>query len=134
MLHPVVLSVEDDDGGYVVLRELLRETHSEVRLVRARDGSEALATLKTLAADTAVQVRLVLLDLRLPGMSGMEVLAAIRGDQSFRQIPIVILTGKAREADRVLCLENGAQGYFEKPWDLQGLEAVIRAACAKAGL
>lgn len=134
MLQPVVLSVEDDEGGYVVLRELLRETHPEVRLERAGDGPEALAKLKTLAADSAVQVRLVLLDLRLPGMSGMEVLGAIRSEPCFRQIPIVILTGKAREADRVLCLENGAQGYFEKPWDLQGLETVIRAACATAGL
>ena len=134
MLHPVVVSVEDDDGGYVVLREILREAHPEVRLERARDGSEALAKLKSLAADATVQIRLVLLDLRLPGMSGMEVLAAIRGDESFRQIPIVVLTGKAREADRVLCLENGAQEYIEKPWDLQGLEDVIKAACATAGL
>lgn len=134
MSHPVVVSVEDDDGGYVVLRELLRETHPEVRLERARDGAEALAKLKSLSADATVQVRLVLLDLRLPGMSGMEVLVAIRADESFRQIPIVVLTGKAREADRVLCLDNGAQEYIEKPWDLRGLEKVIKAACATAGL
>jgi CheY-like chemotaxis protein len=134
MLQPVVVSVEDDDGGYVVLREILREAHPEVRLERACDGSEALAKLKSLAADATVQIRLVLLDLRLPGMSGMEVLAAIRGDESFRQIPIVVLTGKAREADRVLCIEKGAQEYIEKPWDLEGLEKVIKAACATAGL
>jgi two-component system, chemotaxis family, response regulator Rcp1 len=134
MLQPVVVSVEDDDGGYVVLREILREAHPEVRLERARDGSEALAKLKSLAADATVQIRLVLLDLRLPGMSGMEVLAAIRGDESFQQIPIVVLTGKAREADRVLCIEKGAQEYIEKPWDLEGLEKVIKAACATAGL
>jgi two-component system, chemotaxis family, response regulator Rcp1 len=134
MLQPVVVSVEDDDGGYVVLREILREAHPEVRLERARDGSEALAKLKSLAADATVQIRLVLLDLRLPGTSGMEVLAAIRGDESFRQIPIVVLTGKAREADRVLCIEKGAQEYIEKPWDLEGLEKVIKAACATAGL
>jgi two-component system, chemotaxis family, response regulator Rcp1 len=112
----------------------LREAHPEVRLERARDGSEALAKLKSLAADATVQIRLVLLDLRLPGISGMEVLAAIRGDESFRQIPIVVLTGKAREADRVLCIEKGAQEYIEKPWDLEGLEKVIKAACATAGL
>jgi two-component system, chemotaxis family, response regulator Rcp1 len=134
MLQPVVVSVEDDDGGYVVLREILREAHPEVRLERARDGSEALAKLKSLAADATVQIRLVLLDLRLPGMSGMEVLAAIRGDESFQQIPIVVLTGKAREADRVLCIEKGAQEHIEKPWDLEGLEKVIKAACATAGL
>jgi|SRR6476661_6964595 len=134
MLQPVVVSVEDDDGGYVVLREILREAHPEVRLERARDGSEALAKLKSLAADATVQIRLVLLDLRLPGISGMEVLAAIRSDESFGQIPIVVLTGKAREADRVLCMEKGAQEYIEKPWDLEGLEKVIKAACATAGL
>jgi two-component system, chemotaxis family, response regulator Rcp1 len=134
MPQPVVVSVEDDDGGYVVLRELLREAHPEVRLERARDGTEALAILKGLSADATVEVRLVLLDLRLPGMSGMEVLTAIRADEAFRQISIVVLTGKAREADRVLCLQKGAQEYIEKPWDLEGLERVIQEACAKAGL
>ncbi|HMJ60906.1 MAG TPA: response regulator [Bryobacteraceae bacterium] len=134
MPRPIVVSVEDDDGGYVVLRELLREMHPEVRLERARDGSEALAKLKSLSTDATVQVRLVLLDLRLPGMSGIEVLTAIRADESLRQIPVVVLTGKAREADRVLCLENGAQEYVEKPWDLQGLEKVIKEVCTTAGL
>jgi two-component system, chemotaxis family, response regulator Rcp1 len=134
MLQPVVVSVEDDDGGYVVLREILHAAHPEIRLERACDGAEALAKLQSLSADPTLQIRLVLLDLRLPGMSGLEVLAAIRGDEAFRQIPIVVLTGKAREADRILCLENGAQEYIEKPWDLQGLEKVIKAACATAGL
>jgi CheY-like chemotaxis protein len=134
MRQPVVVAVEDDDGGYVVLRELLREAHPEVRLERAHDGTEALAILKSLSADATVEVRLVLLDLWLPGMSGMEVLTAIRANEAFRQISIVVLTGKAREADRILCLQKGAQGYIEKPWDLEGLERVIQEACAKAGL
>ena len=134
MPQPVVVSVEDDDGGYAVLRELLREAHPEVRLERASDGAEALAILKNLSTDATVEVRLVLLDLLLPGMSGMEVLTAIRANESFQQISIVVLTGKAREADRVLCLKNGAQDYIEKPWDLEGLEKVIQEACARAGV
>jgi CheY-like chemotaxis protein len=134
MLQPVVVSVEDDDGGHVVLRELLREVRPEVRLERARNGPEALARLKTLAEDSSIEVRLVLLDLRLPGMSGFEVLAAIRGSEPLQHVPIVVLTGKAREADRTLCLEKGAQDYIEKPWDLHGLEEVLKAACARAGL
>jgi CheY-like chemotaxis protein len=134
MPHPVVVSVEDDDGGYVVLRELLQEVHPEVRVERARNGPEALAKLKTLSQEATIQVRLVLLDLRLPGMSGFEVLAAIRDSESLRNVPIVVLTGKAREADRKLCLEKGAQDYIEKPWDLYGLEEVLKAACARAGL
>jgi len=134
MPQPVVVSVEDDDGGYAVLRELLREAHPEVRLERARDGTEALTILKNLSTDATVEVRLVLLDLLLPGMSGMEVLTAIRANESFQQISIVVLTGKAREADRVLCLKKGAQDYIEKPWDLEGLEKVIQEACARAGV
>lgn len=134
MLQPVVVSVEDDDGGHVVLRELLREAHPEVRLERARDGREALVKLKSLVADPSIEVRLVLLDLRLPGMSGFEVLVAIRGEEALERVPIVVLTGKAREADRVFCLENGAQDYFEKPWELEDLEKVLKAACTRAGL
>jgi CheY-like chemotaxis protein len=134
MLHPVVVSVEDDDGGYIVLRELLQEARPEVRVERARNGTEALAKLKELSEDETIQIRLVLLDFRLPGMSGLDVLAAIRDDDSLRHVPIIVLTGKAREADRIACLEKGAQDYVEKPWDLQALEEVLKAACARAGL
>ena len=134
MSHPVVVSVEDDDGSYVVIRELLHGVHPEVRVERARNGPEALARLKTLAEDSSVEVRLVLLDLRLPGMSGFEVLGAIRDSERLPHVPIVILTGKAGEADRALCLEKGAQDYIEKPGNLYGLEEVLKAACARAGL
>ena len=134
MLRPVVVSVEDDDGGYIVLRELLQEAYPDVQVERACTGAEALAKLSTLAKDATIQVRLVLLDFRLPGMTGFEVLTAIRDNESLRNVPIVILTGKAREADRVLCLEMGAQDYVEKPWDLHGLEEVLKTACARAGL
>ena len=131
---PVVMSVEDDDGSYAVLRELLQEAYPDVRVERARNGSEALKQLKGMAQDPSVEVRLVLLDVRLPGMSGFEVLATIRDNESLRRVPIVVLTGKAEEADRLACLENGAQDYLEKPWDLQGLENVLKAACVRAGL
>ena len=128
------MSVEDDDGGYTVLHELLQEAYPAVRVERARNGSEALQKLNSLAQDTDVEVRLILLDWRLPGMSGFEILAAIRDNESLRRVPIVVLTGKAEETDRLVCLEKGAQDYVEKPWDLQGLEKVLKAACVRAGL
>ena len=131
---PVVMSVEDDDGSYAVLRELLQEAYPDVRVERARNGSEALKQLKGMAQDPSVEVRLVLLDVRLPGMSGFEILTAVRDNESLRRVPIVVLTGKAEEADRLACLENGAQDYVEKPWDLEGLENVLKAACVRAGL
>ena len=131
---PVVMSVEDDDGGYTVLRELLQEAYPAVRVERASNGSEALKKLNSLAQDADVEVRLILLDLRLPGMSGFEVLAAVRDNESLRRVPIVVLTGKAEDADRLACIEKGAQDYVEKPWDLQGLEKILRAACVRAGI
>jgi len=134
MRCPVVISVEDDDGSYAVLRELLQEGYPDVRVERARNGSEALKKLNSMAQDSSVEVRLVLLDVRLPGMSGFEILTAVRDNESLRRVPIVVLTGKAEEADRLACLENGAQDYVEKPWDLQGLENVLKAACVRAGL
>jgi len=134
MRCPVVISVEDDDGSYAVLRELLQEGYPDVRVERARNGSEALKKLNSMAQDPSVEVRLVLLDVRLPGMSGFEILTAVRDNESLRRVPIVVLTGKAEEADRLACLENGAQDYLEKPWGLQGLENVLKAACVRAGL
>ena len=134
MRCPVVISVEDDDGSYAVLRELLQEGYPDVRVERARNGSEALKKLNSMAQDPSVEVRLVLLDVRLPGMSGFEILTAVRDNESLRRVPIVVQTGKAEEADRLACLENGAQDYVEKPWDLQGLENVLKAACVRAGL
>ena len=134
MRCPVVISVEDDDGSYAVLRELLQEAYPDVRVERARNGSEALKKLDGLAQDPNIDVRLVLLDVRLPGMSGFEILTAVRDNESLRRVPIVVLTGKAEEADRLACLENGAQDYVEKPWDLEGLENVLKAACVRAGL
>jgi len=134
MRCPVVISVEDDDGSYAVLRELLQEGYPDVRVERARNGSEALKKLNSMAQDPSVEVRLVLLDVRLPGMSGFEILTAVRDNESLRRVPIVVLTGKAEEADRLACLENGSQDYVEKPWDLQGLENVLKAACVRAGL
>jgi len=68
MRCPVVMSVEDDDGSYSVLRELLQEAHPELRVERACNGSEALKKLNRLAQDPNVEIRLVLLDVRLPGI------------------------------------------------------------------
>jgi len=95
MRCPVVISVEDDDGSYAVLRELLQEAYPDVRVERARNGSEALKKLNSMAQDPSVEVRLVLLDVRLPGMSGFEILTAVRDNEALGRVPIVVMTGKA---------------------------------------
>jgi DNA-binding response OmpR family regulator len=111
-----ILVVEDD----ATLRETLAEAleGEGFRVASAADGAEALTAFRQERPD------LVLLDLMLPELSGVEVTRIIRAESS---VPIVILTAKDSELDRVLGLELGADDYVTKPFSLRELSARIRA-------
>jgi two-component system response regulator RegX3 len=114
-----ILLVEDDDSIAVPLvRGLEREG---VTVTRVADGASALA------ADTG---DLVLLDLGLPDIDGYEVCRRLR---STSNVPIIILTAKGDEVDRVIGLELGADDYVVKPFGLRELIARIRAVSRRAG-
>jgi DNA-binding response OmpR family regulator len=111
-----ILVVEDE----TTLRETLADA-LEVegfRVVSAGDGREALARFRADRPD------LVLLDLMLPELSGIEVCRIIRGESG---VPIVMLTAKDSELDKVVGLELGADDYVTKPFSLRELSARIRA-------
>jgi two-component system OmpR family response regulator len=111
-----ILVVEDD----ATLRETLVDA-LEVegfRIVSARDGRDALVRFRADKPD------LVLLDLMLPELSGIEVCRIIRAESS---VPIVMLTAKDSELDKVVGLELGADDYVTKPFSLRELTARIRA-------
>jgi DNA-binding response OmpR family regulator len=111
-----ILVVEDD----ATLRETLAEA-LEVEgfgVVTARDGRDALARFRSERPD------LVLLDLMLPELSGIEVCRIIRAESG---VPIVMLTAKDSELDKVVGLELGADDYVTKPFSLRELSARIRA-------
>ncbi len=103
---------------------LIRETVAEalegdgLRVITAADGREALQRVRDEAPD------LVLLDLMLPGLSGMEVCRILRRETS---VPIVMLTARDSEVDKVLGLELGADDYVTKPFSLRELQARVRA-------
>ncbi|MFT3720649.1 response regulator [Pseudorhodoferax sp.] len=124
---PHVLVVDDD----VAVRQLLREylSANDLRVSEADSGKAMLDVLDREAID------LVLLDLRLPGEDGMQLARALRERAG---IPIVLLTGKAEEADRVMGLELGADDYVTKPFSprelLARIRAVLRRYHAQAGL
>jgi DNA-binding response OmpR family regulator len=111
-----ILVVEDDG----TLRETLAEAleGEGFRVSTAADGADALAAFRADRPD------LVLLDLMLPELSGVEVTRIIRAESS---VPIVMLTAKDSELDRVLGLELGADDYVTKPFSLRELSARIRA-------
>ena len=129
MRHRVILLVEDNaDDEELTLRALAKSNILNPVTV-VRDGVEALDYLFGRGAhasrDTREQPQVVLLDLKLPKLDGLEVLKAVRNDPRTKRIPIVILTSSAEEQDIVTGYELGANSYIRKPVDFtQFVEAV----------
>jgi DNA-binding response OmpR family regulator len=114
-----VLVAEDDrDIGELIARYVGRNGWTP-RLVVS--GSDALTYVKE------HQVDLVILDLMLPGLSGLEVCRALRADPKTAAIPIIMVTAKAEESDRISGLELGADDYVAKPFSPNELMARVRA-------
>jgi DNA-binding response OmpR family regulator len=113
---PTILIVEDERNLCHLIRDNLQEQGYHVRL--AFDGSSALAMAKEAAPD------LVILDIMLPGIDGLEVCRRLRQDSI---VPILMLTARATEIDRVLGLELGADDYLTKPFSMRELQARVRA-------
>jgi len=119
MAKESILVVEDEDD----IRELLRYNlvKEGYRVAGAASGEEALKAVRVAMPD------LVLLDLMLPGLDGLEVCRSLKQDPLTRNLPIVMLTAKGEEADIVAGLELGADDYITKPFSVRVLLARLRA-------
>jgi CheY-like chemotaxis protein len=106
------LVVEDEDAHARLVELAIKEHNPACRVERAPDGRSALASLR---APGAARPDVILLDLNLPGMNGHEVLAAIKGDESLRSIPVVILSMSDSEQDRTRAYAAHANSYLRKP-------------------
>lgn len=116
---PTVLVVEDETALVTLLRYNLER--AGYRVLTATDGEEALL----LAAEETPD--LVLLDWMLPQLSGIEVCRRLRSRQETRNVPILMLTARSEEADRIRGLDTGADDYLTKPFSMTELLARIRA-------
>jgi two-component system alkaline phosphatase synthesis response regulator PhoP len=114
-----ILVVEDEEDILELLRYNLAKEGYEVTCVTS--GEEGLGVAKSKLPD------LIVLDLMLPGMDGLEVCRLLRADSKTRHIPIVILTARSDEADIVTGLELGADDYVTKPFSPRILIARVRA-------
>lgn len=119
MAREHILVVEDEED----IRELLRYNLEKegYRVTPVSSGEEALQAVRSAPPD------LVLLDLMLPGLDGLEVCRALRQDPQTRNLPIIMLTAKGEEADIVAGLELGADDYITKPFTLRIVLARLRA-------
>lgn len=114
-----ILTVDDEEHILELLKYNLEGNGYEV--LQAESGEEALTLLNNEKVD------MVLLDLMLPGMDGLETLRNIRSNNDTKRIPVIMLTAKNEEIDTVLGLEMGADDYIGKPFGVHELAARIKA-------
>ena len=108
-----ILVVEDNDMNMQLVEFLLEEGGYDI--VKAASGEEALEITR----NTAGAPDLILMDIHLPGMDGLSVVRAMKGDDRTRRIPILALTAHAMRGDKDRFLEAGCDGYISKPIDVK---------------
>jgi two-component system alkaline phosphatase synthesis response regulator PhoP len=117
--HPMVLIVEDDADISALIAHYLEKAGYGSEIVS--DGGRALSRTRETLPD------LVILDLMLPGLNGLEICRALRADDKTAPVPIIMLTARGEESERILGLDVGADDYIVKPFSPSELMARVRA-------
>lgn len=129
MKNKPILLVEDNDDDVRLTRRALQKNNITNELIVVGDGVAALAFLRTAAESADNQDRrlpaVILLDLKLPLMDGMEVLRQIRADARLRRLPVVVLTTSKEDQDILRSYDLGANSYIRKPVDFEQFSAAI---------
>jgi len=125
---PAILIAEDDPNDVELTIEALDRRHLANRVIVTHDGVEAMEYLRREGAFSAREPgdpAVLLLDIKMPRMDGLEVLREIRADPALKRLPVVILTSSREEQDLITSYDLGANAYVVKPVELAGfIEAV----------
>lgn len=125
-----ILIVEDDDQHAELIQFTLCETAQKPMVWRARDGEEALSFLEQKDPfPNAERPGLILLDLKLPKMDGLEVLHHIKSSPSLKTIPVVMLTTSASRKDKIKAYESHVNSYLVKPMDFSDFMRLAQDLC-----
>jgi len=122
-LKPILL-VEDDSVDAMTVKRALKELNVTNQLVHSIDGEQALEYLKT---DDNKKPCVILLDLNMPKMNGIEFLQAIKKDEKLKKTPVVVLTTSKEENDVTTSFRFSVAGYMVKPVDYKKFVEAIRA-------
>ena len=122
--NPIILCVDDEPANLKLLENILVPRGYEV--VNAASGEEALQKIKTRSID------LVLLDLMLPGMDGLQVSRKIKANKKYRNIPIIMLTAHTGVEAFIKSLSNEVYAHLKKPFDTDELVRIVRAALGRS--
>lgn len=127
--NKVILLVEDNPDDEALTIRALHKNGIASEVVVASDGAEALdylfGTGSYAGRDATVQPQLILLDLKLPKIDGLEVLKKIRSDPRTHKNPVVVLTSSSEQRDIVRSYEGGANSYIRKPVDFEQFLAAV---------
>jgi CheY-like chemotaxis protein len=122
------LLVEDNPDDDFLVRRAFRKAFGEVQVVSVRDGEAALAYLQRQSpyddVATCPWPTLLLLDLKLPRLSGFEVLSWVRGREKLRRLPVVVLTSSRERGDVDRAYDLGANSYLVKPVSTEGAQSL----------
>lgn len=123
-----VLLVEDNEGDILLTLEAFKELKASTKIKVVRDGAAAIAYLKKQGEyqDSPVP-NIILLDINMPGINGIEVLDYIKQDPGLRTIPVVMLTTSAAETDIKTCYEKSANSFITKPIDFGKFVEVVES-------
>lgn len=120
-----ILLVEDNPKDLELTLHALKKNNLANNIAIARDGQEALDFLFNTGGNGGL-ARVILLDLKLPKVSGLEVLAKIKADERLRTIPVVVLTASTSPADLDACYRLGVNSYLAKPVDFTEFQAMTK--------
>jgi CheY-like chemotaxis protein len=127
-----ILVVEDDPMDLEMTMHALRSDHVHNRIEVARDGEEALDFVfcrgPFIGRSIASQPKLILLDLKLPKVDGLEVLREIRATAATQTIPVVVMTSSAEQRDIVETYKLGVNSYIQKPVDSVQFRQTVKSA------
>ena len=130
MTEKVILLVEDNPSDVGLTQRAFKKSAIHNELVVAEDGQEALDYLFCTGAHSGRNISatpmLILLDLKLPRVDGLEVLRRIRADSRTRRIPVVILTSSSEEQDIASGYDLGTNSYIRKPVDFHQFAEVVK--------
>jgi two-component system cell cycle response regulator DivK len=118
----LILVVEDNDNNRMLIRDVLGATG--YRVIEAENAEDGLRMA------TEQRPALILMDIQLPGMNGMEALQRLRADMATREIPVIAVTASAMTQDRRQILAAGFDGYQAKPISVKGLLQNVREMLA----
>ncbi|GAB2553542.1 response regulator [Spirosoma areae] len=124
----VIYMADDDADDRYFMRQSLQEVYPSVTIVEAEDGSDLLTMLDIWSQEPAPQpVHLILLDVNMPKMNGLETLSAIKTNPLLRHIPAVMFSTSAEPAQMATAYQNGASKYLKKPASYADLVQVAQS-------